>query len=431
MGKNSNTVLLKLYRATTDMLGPFLPLWVKSRAAKGKEDSARLLERRGRSSEARPQGPLIWLHGASVGECTMLLPLITKMRDTRPGLQLLLTSGTVTAAKLMGERLPQGALHQYIPLDRRKYVRAFLDHWQPDVAIWAESEIWPNLIMETKSRGISLALINARMSEKSIRGWAKRPASAKTLFSCFNLILAADSATAKGISNFTGITLQPIGNLKDAALPLPVNRKKQASLSAALGGRPVWCAASTHHGEDEIALAAHESLLRTHPNSVLILAPRHPERRDNICELINSMKLSFTARSSGALPDKGTQIYLFDTIGEMGLAFDMSNITLMCGSLLEGLSGHNPLEPARMGNAILSGPHVSSFADVYKDMTAAQAVTIMSGDDDITGEISRLLSHPTRLHEAQSRAKDFCNSRADVLSRVWDKLSPLLPKETA
>lgn len=429
MGAGSDTLLLKLYRAATDMLGPAVPLWIKSRASKGKEDLARLAERKGLPSQARPQGALVWMHGASVGECTMLLPLIAKMRGSRPDLNILLTSGTVTAAKLMAERLPQGAFHQYVPLDRRKYVKTFLQHWIPDMAIWAESEIWPNLIMQAKARGTTLALINARMSETSLSGWRKRPASAHAIFSCFDLILAADSATANGLSDFARKTIDSIGNLKDAALPLPVNLKKQAALSSRLGSRPVWCAASTHHGEDEIVLAAHEALLNTRPDALLILAPRHPERGDNITELINSMGLTFTARSSGGLPDKGTQVYLFDTIGEMGLAFKMSNVTLMCGSLLAGLSGHNPLEPARLNCAVLSGPHVTSFADIYKDMSGAGAVKIMDKDEDIGGQLSKLFSDKNALELQQTQAKSFCNTRNDVLLRVWDELSPLLPQK--
>lgn len=428
MAGKSDTALLKLYRLTTDMLGPLLPLWVNARARKGKEDAARLSERRGRSSAPRPDGPLIWMHGASVGECTMLLPLIAQIREARPDINVLITSGTVTAAQLMAERLPRGVIHQYVPLDRRKYARAFLDYWRPDVAIWAESEIWPNLIIEAKSRGVKLALINARMSEKSIGGWRKRAGSARVIFSRFDLILAADKATAAGLSEFVGKALTPIGNLKDAALPLPVDAKAKAAFCAAMGARPVWCAASTHHGEDNIVLGAHETVLNASPDALLILAPRHPERRENIAELINSMGLSFTTRSSGAMPDANTQIYLFDTIGEMGLAFDMSRLSLICGSLIEGLSGHNPLEPARAGCAVMSGMHVASFAEVYQDMADKDAVKIIQQSDNLGHHISTLLNDKAALKDAQSKAKAFCESRAGVLARIWAALSPLLPE---
>ena len=428
MAGKSDTALLKLYRLTTDMLGPLLPLWVNARAKKGKEEAARLSERRGRSSAPRPDGPLIWMHGASVGECTMLLPLIAQIREARPDVNVLITSGTVTAARLMAERLPSGVIHQYVPLDRRKYARAFLDYWRPDVAIWAESEIWPNLIIEAKSRGVNLALINARMSEKSLGGWRKRAGSARAIFSRFDLILAADKATAAGLSEFVGKAITPIGNLKDAALPLPVDAKAKAALLAAMGARPVWCAASTHHGEDDIVLGAHETVLNTSADALLILAPRHPERRENIAELINSMGLSFTTRSSGAMPDANTQIYLFDTIGEMGLAFDMSRLSLICGSLTQGLSGHNPLEPARAGCAVMSGRHVASFAEVYQDMADKDAVKIISQTYDLGRSISTLLNDKAALKDAQTKAKAFCDSRADVLAQVWAALSPLLPE---
>lgn len=422
------TPLLRLYRIAASALRPLFPLWVNRRARAGKEDSHRKTERYGIPSLARPKGPLVWMHGASVGECTMLLPLISRFKDMRPDITVLLTSGTVTAAKLMADRLPEGALHQYIPLDSPQYVKKFLAHWQADVAVWAESEIWPNLIMGARARGTRLALVNARMSEKSLKGWRKRKASAAAVFSSFSLILAADKQTAEGLSGFTPDTVEVIGNLKDAALPLPALQKKLSALERAIGARPVWCAASTHGGEDDIVLRAHLEILKQHPRALLILAPRHPERRDEISELINSMGLSFSVRSSGHKIDDATQIYVFDSIGEMGLAYRIAPITLMCGSLSAGLSGHNPLEPARLGSAVLSGPFVSSFAEVYADMQAAKTVT---SPKDISAEISRLFSDKSALAKAQDEARAFCSSRADVLSRVWDALLPLLPAKAA
>lgn len=428
MTSHHTTFLLRLYRAFMHALRPLLPIWLSRRARIGKEDPKRLNERYGISSLPRPNGPLIWLHGASVGECMMLLPLIDALTSRRANCQILLTSGTVTAAKLMAARLPKGTCHQYVPLDSPKYVRHFLDHWQPRLAIWAESEIWPNLIFETKARGTKLALINARMSLKSLAGWRKRSASAKAVFSKFDLILSADKLTADGLSEFTMRTIDMVGNLKDAAEPLPANAAKLKELTEAIGKRKLWCAASTHTGEDLHVIEAHQQILDNHPDALLILAPRHPERSDDIVELINSRGLSFATRSSGQKPDTKTHIYVFDSIGEMGLIYRLAPITLMCGSLIEGLSGHNPLEPARLGSAVLSGPYVSSFEDIYADMDALITVTT---DQDIARKISHFLSDATALAAAQKSARDFCGARADVLARVWEALAPLMPAEEA
>jgi len=212
-----DTFLLKSYRGTARLVGPLLPLWIKRRAAKGKEDPARLCERRGIATLARPSGPLVWMHGASVGECSLLLPLIERLRAVRGDISILVTSATRTAADLMDSRLTDGCFHQYVPLDRPEYVKAFLDYWQPDTAIWAESEIWPNLVQGCKRRGIKTALINARLSARSVAGWGKRPASAKAVFGVFDLILAANQETARAIGHWTGKTPETAGNLKQAA----------------------------------------------------------------------------------------------------------------------------------------------------------------------------------------------------------------------
>jgi len=367
----SETGLIRAYSGLTKALAPVLPLWLKRRALKGKEDPARQGERFGITSRPRPKGQLFWMHGASVGEVTMLLPLIDKALKEYPAAHVLVTSGTTTSAKLMTKRLPERAFHQYIPLDTPKAVNAFLDHWKPNIALWAESEIWPNLLLQTKARNIPMALISARMSEKSVNGWMKRRKSAQSLFGCFDMILAGDDATANGLSELLGKNIESTGSLKDAASNLPVNTADLAKLKAQIGERSVWCAASTHKGEEEIILAAHEKVRAKHPNALLILAIRHPERMKDVSTLVRNTHMSIRSRKNDL--DALSSIYLFDTIGEMGLAYSLSDITFVCGSLVEGLMGHNPLEPARFSNAVLTGPHISSFADSYSSMIAFNA----------------------------------------------------------
>ncbi len=422
----SETSLIRAYVTLTKVLTPLLPLWLKRRAAKGKEDSERRNERFGQASLPRPEGPLFWMHGASVGETTMLLPLIDKVLAEYPSANILVTSGTTTSAELLAKRLSARAFHQYIPLDTPTAVEAFLDHWSPDVALWAESEIWPNLILQTKARQIPMALINARMSDKSLQGWVKRQKSAQPLFGCFDLILAGDEATANGLSWLLGEDIESSGSLKEAAPKLPVNEAELTRLKTQIGQRPVWCAASTHKGEEEIILAAHKKIRAQHPDALLILALRHPERMEEVSALVSNVEMSI--RSQGKDLNAFSEIFLFDTIGEMGLAYSLSDITFVCGSLVKGLMGHNPLEPARFSNAVLTGAYISSFADSYMSMIAFDAAQRILSPDMVGQAVSDLFSNPERLARQQRLAFDYAESRNAVLEFVWDKLTPILPE---
>ncbi|WP_409432190.1 3-deoxy-D-manno-octulosonic acid transferase [Litorimonas sp. RW-G-Af-16] len=422
----SETGLIRAYTGLTRVLAPVLPFWLKRRALKGKEDPTRQGERFGRASKPRPAGQLFWMHGASVGEVTMLLPLIERVLTQYPAAHVLVTSGTVTSAGLLDNRLPDRAFHQYVPLDTPKAVKAFLDHWRPDAAIWAESEIWPNLIRQTKVRGVPMALINARMSDKSIQGWFKRQESAKAIFGCFDLILAANEDTANGLAWLLGKAVQSGGNLKDAASALPVNRVELAKLQTQITDRPIWCAASTHRGEEALILAAHEEVRKTHPRAMLVLALRHPERRDQVLPMLAQTHTAI--RSRGDVPRAKTSVYMFDTIGEMGLAYTLSDITFVCGSLVEGLMGHNPLEPAQFSNAVLTGAHISSFADSYREMIAFDAAARILSPTMIGPSVSELFSNPEVLANRQAQALAFAQSRDAVLDYVWVQLSPILPR---
>ncbi len=425
----SNTVLIRAYSGLTKLIAPVLPFWLKRRALKGKEDPARQGERFGRASLARPTGQLFWMHGASVGEVTMLLPLIDKVLSEYPTAHVLITSGTTTSADLLAKRLPERAFHQYVPLDTPKAVSAFLDYWKPDIALWAESEIWPNLILQTKARNIPMALINARMSKKSLNGWSKRRKSAQNLFGCFSTILAADEATAMGLSSLLENKVENTGSLKDAAPALPVNEAELARLKAQIGDRPVWCAASTHKGEEGIILAAHEVVCSNHPDALLILALRHPERREEIFAMVGNTHMSIRSHKSDL--HHLSSLYLFDTIGEMGLAYSLSDITFVCGSLLKDLMGHNPLEPAHFSNAVLTGEHISSFADSYSSMIAFNAAERILSPDMVGQAVSDLFSNPEALAQKQRLAFEYAQNRSHVMDTVWGKLGFMFLKASS
>lgn len=421
----NDTTLIRSYRGLTRLTEPLLPLWVKRRVLKGKEDPSRQNERFGYASIERPTGKLVWLHGASVGECTMFLPIINRILQYYPTARILVTSGTITSAEVMKKRLPVRAFHQYVPLDSPSSVNRFLDHWQPDMVIWSESDIWPNLIQKTKARNIPMALINARMSGNSLEGWGKRQSSAKAIFGSFDKILAANEETANGLTWLLGHEIESSGNLKDAAPALPADEKQVNRFRKLIGARPVWCAASTHPGEDALILKAHRELLETVPDALLILAPRHPERREDVITDVRAAGFTCASHSKKGRIGAGTKVYLMDTIGDMGLAYRLAHISFVCGSLLKGLSGHNPLEPARLNNAVLTGAHISSFADTYMSMFVFNAAERILEPNMIGSRITHYFSTPDALQDLANQSQKFAAGRDAVLDYIWDELSPL------
>lgn len=424
------TALLHIYSALMRAAQLFLPLYLRRRVRAGKEDPARLSERYGSASRPRPDGPLIWIHGASVGETLMALPIINWMKLQNKAAQVLVTSGTKTSADMLADRLPAGAFHQYLPADTPAYAARFMAHWQPDLCLWLESDLWPHLIAAAQSSGADMVLLNARLSEKSRKSWLKRRQSAKAILSAFDEILIADSATAAALSKILGQDHAAFGNLKQAAPPLPASPQEVKRIKDHLGDHNIWCAASTHSGEDTIILKAHQSVLKQCPEARLILAPRHPERADEIAAQIEAAGFGYSRW--GAPLGKGGSVYLLDRMGKLGPAFTLSNIVLMGGSLLPHLKGHNPLEPAHMDCQILSGPYVASFQNIYDDMQAKKTVHIL---DAVTPDalakqvINGFKDENHRAAYAQS-AQDYSAAQQDIMRRLTARLTPFISRIT-
>lgn len=391
---------------------------LRARLAEGKEDGERLNERRGQSDVPRPDGPLIWFHAASVGESLALLELLRRMLDEQPDLTILVTTGTTTSAAVMAERLPPRALHQYVPLDAHRFVTSFLDHWRPDVAIWTESELWPTLITETHGRGIPMLLVNARMSKASHDKWRFLRGMAQSLLSRFELALVQDSLTEIYLRRL-GMPVERMdvtGTLKEGAAALPCDEEERAGLATELGGRPVWLAASTHPGEERVVIEAHRLALKANPRLLLILVPRHPNRGDELAEMLHADGWRFTRRKSGERPDPESPIYLADTMGELGLWYRIAPISFVGGSMQQ-IGGHNPFEPAALGSAILHGPYVTNFVDIYKRLTDAGAARLVSGPDTLAEEVDALLN-PDRAAEMAHAAWQVISDGADVTDRA-------------
>lgn len=412
------------YHALTRALEPFAGLILKRRVKAGKEDEARLSERRGIASRPRPEGTLVWMHGASVGETTMLLPLIQRLLDGDPKLHILVSSGTVTSAELMKARLPERAFHQYVPLDGPNLVDQFLSHWKPDLAIWAESEIWPNLILKTKASGAKMALINARLSQKSLSGWQNKTHFAEEIFSCFDMILAADHITHHKLKGFGGQVLDQIGNLKTAAPALEFDAAEARYLRKAIGRRPVWLAASTHPAEEADILAAHMAGPGKRANALLIWMPRHPERGDEIAALCAGQDIA--QRSKLHSPTSSTSIYIMDTLGEMGLALALAKVVFVGGSIRPELTGHNPLEAARARVPILTGPYVASFTHIYDNLFNHNAAMRVTNTDQLGPSVIALLGDPAASRQMARRAFDLAKDSDNILDYTTAKLRGLL-----
>lgn len=397
------------------------------RLAAGKEDPERLSERLGDAGQERPDGPLAWFHAASVGETLSLLELIRKLGEARPEASFLVTTGTVTSASVLASRMPPRTIHQFIPVDTRRAVVRFLDHWQPDLAVWTESEFWPRLMVETHRRGIPMVLVNARLSEKSHDRWRWLPGFAKSLLTRFDHVLAQDTQTAGHLRRL-GLPrdrVEVIGTLKEGSAALPCDETERTTMASRLAGRPVWLAASTHPGEEEIVVEAHAAAGRTARRLLLIIAPRHPERGAAIAGTLRSGGWDVARRSLGEVPTDETQIYVADTLGEMGLWYRLAPVSFLGGSLVE-IGGHNPFEPAALGSAILHGPHVVNFADVYARLAEAGATMEVRDADSLARALSEALA-PDRAAELAHAAWEVCSSGAEVTERTLEVLLARLP----
>jgi 3-deoxy-D-manno-octulosonic-acid transferase len=391
---------------------------LRERLAEGKEDGARLDERRGIAGQPRPAGPLLWFHAASVGESLALLELIRQMLDDREDLTILVTTGTVTSAGVMADRLPDRAIHQYLPLDARAFVRPFLDHWHPDVAVWTESELWPALICETHALGIPMLLLNARMSKASHDRWRFLRGMARSLLNRFDRALVQDDLTAIYLRRL-GLPLDRMevtGTLKEGAAALPVKSSDLEAMRVEIAGRPVWVASSTHPGEEEKVLEAHRIALRSNPRLLLILVPRHAVRGDEIAELLEAGDWTFTRRSAGDGPEAEAPVYLADTMGELGLWYRLAPVSFVGGSW-EPIGGHNPFEPAALGSAILHGPYVTNFVDIYQRLTEARAARLVSAPQSLAEAVDDLLS-PDRAAAMAHAAWEVVSAGADVTERA-------------
>lgn len=417
---------LKIYRTVSRAGEPVASFALKQRLKAGKEDAGRIRERKGEAGRPRPDGPLVWIHGASVGESLSVIPLVERLGADIPGCNFLVTTGTVTSATLMQERLPSGAFHQFIPLDHPDYVEAFLNHWRPDAALFVESEFWPNLILSARNCTKFMALVNGRVSPRSFEDWRRQPNAIKFILSSFDVILAQDPQNAERLSQLSGRPVETLGNLKYAATPLPADETVLGELRQQIGARPRWLAASTHPGEENVVLSAAKILRDDIGDLLTIITPRHPGRGEEVAALCAAEGLSYARRSSGDPITPATDVYIADTLGELGLFYRLCDVSFVGGSLKE-IGGHNPLEPARLGAAILHGPNVFNFTETYAAMRKTGGAALTRNDREIASAVRRLFADDKTRKTMTQAAKQAAESGAErILAGVCAQIEPAL-----
>lgn len=420
--------VLNIYRAGTSLLRPAVPMLLNIRGRQGKEDAPRRGERLGFAGRPRPEGDVVWVHAASVGEMNAVMPLIERILSDNPRVQVLLTTGTTTSAEIAARRLPERAIHQYVPLDVPQYVARFLDHWKPTIAIFTESDIWPNLVLGTANRDIPLVLVNARMSPRSISRWRRFARVGRPLFSRFAAILTQNELIERAIKRLGAPHVITAGNLKIDSPPPHVDAATEAALRASIGQRPVFLAASTHPGEDTIIAAAH-SLMRADIEGLLtIIVPRHPERGTNLAASLGGLglKTQLRSRSADVLPE--TEIYIADTIGELGTFYAISDVALVGGSLVKH-GGQNPIEAIRLDACVLTGPYTHNFKDAYRSLIRDGGAIEVRSSDDIARHVTRLHTNRQAAAAMRSSAQRSLDSMKGALDKTLGAIQPFLEKQ--
>jgi len=414
---------LRLYRRLSAAAMPLAPALIKRRLKQGKEDPARVGERRGVSDDARPHGPLVWIHGASVGEVLAAAALIEKLRALN--IRILLTSGTVTSAAIVAKRFPPDIIHQYVPYDSPRYVARFLDHWRPSLALFIESDLWPNLILSSAARRLPMMLINGRMSHRSFPRWRRANATISALLGRFDICMAQSQVDAERFAALGSRNVITTGNLKlDVPAP-PADAAKLERLMSVTRGRPIIVAASTHPGEEDMLVDTHRALAGLFPQLLSVVVPRHPDRGAAIARNVGATGLRVGLRSHEELPTASTDIYVADTMGELGLFYRLAPIVFMGGSLVPH-GGQNPIEAVKLGASIVHGPHVFNFSDVYEALDDAGGARVADTREALIKQLGRLLADPAARESSVAASTRVVEQLGGALERTMAALEPYL-----
>lgn len=412
---------LFLYRGMTVLFAPFILGWLFLRKAKGKEDPTRFHERLGYPGKNRPEGKLIWMHGASVGECLSMLPLIRKILNENLNMHVMVTSGTVTSAKLMKERLPDRAFHQYVPVDLPMSVHRFVRYWKPDAVFWFESEFWPNLLSYVSHSKIPLILLNGRISDRSFRRWQKALWLIRPIQRFFTLSLGQTKEDTSRLEKLGALNPVYAGNIKYAATPAVFDADELKDLHARIGQRPCWCIASTHDDEEVRLTDVHIRLKKQFPTLLLICSPRHPNRGTELEKMFLAKGLSVARRSRKDSLNSEIDVYLADTIGEMGLIYQLAPLVFVGGSLIP-FGGQNMLEPMRFARTVFVGPYPFNFKEIMKTALNAKAIIQVSNEEVFEQQLLFYLQFPKEGEKLGKCARKIAESEMAVLERIYETI---------
>ena len=409
---------LFLYRVLIVLFSPFIFIWLTIRYVKGKEDKQRFLERLGISKKTRPQGRLVWMHGASVGECLSMLPLVKKLLEENKDLSIMVTSGTVTSASLMAKRLPERAFHQYIPVDFPWATKRFVSHWKPTAVLWFESDFWPNMLMDIHNQNIPLILLNGRISDKSFTRWQKFSYTIRAIQSLFSLSFGQTKEDARRLEVLGAKNVVCEGNLKFSAVCPPFDMKELKTIKKLIGERPCWCMASTHSNEEEMGAFVHKEIQKEYKNLLTVITPRHPNRADEIEKMLCKNGLTVARRSRKENITAKVDVYLADTIGEMGLIYQLTPYVFVGGSLIP-FGGQNMLEPMRLRRAVFIGPHAFNFREIVAQAKKGKALIEVEDKEMLVKKLLAFMAKPANAEKMSTRAEKMATSEMSVLDRVY------------
>ena len=399
--------------------------YIQKRIEIGKEDVKRFNERIGKPVKERPEGKLIWFHGASVGESVSMLPLINKLLETSEDTHVMVTTGTTTSADIMGKRLPPRAFHQYITIDNPTFTKRFIKYWQPDLVLWFESDFWPAMLSTIKKKNIPLVLVNGRISNKSFKRWQQFDFICKELLSCFTFCLGQSEEDAYRLRVLGAKDSTCLGNLKFAGLPIPVDEEKKREITAQIGERPVFCISSTHENEEYLLGRHLKKIFEKHPDTLVLIAPRHPQRGGDVKQQLQELGYNVALRSAHENITDKTQVYVADTIGELGIWYGISPIVFIGGSLVPH-GGQNFMEPSRMHDAVIVGPYMHNFTEAMQRAQKANGIIQAVDAEEVISTVIQLLDNKDLLEAKQSLAYNWATGEAKVLDGIVEKVKGYL-----
>lgn len=413
-----------IYQILSVVFSPLIDFYLLIRKWRSKEDSKRIKERFGFAGVKRPRGEIVWIHAASIGESNSALPLINFLLDKNPHIHILFTSGTVTsAAEIAKKATNPRVIHQFIPVDKLSSTRRFIKYWQPNYGVFIESEIWPNLIYQAHKSGCQLALVNGRVSQSSYQRWQLLHKIGFNIFQYFNVIIAQSRNDLKRFAKLGIKQVFYYGNIKSITPILKTDQSKLEQIRTMIGHRTTWLASNIHSQEQQIILKTHQNLKNIFPDLLTIIVPRHPTKVTEIVTLTEPNKIA--VRSQNQLIHKETEIYLADTLGEMGIFYQLSAVSLIGGSLVDKIGGHNPFEAISCNSMVLTGRFVANNQEIYQELLTNNSCIMIEDNQKIAEKVATLLQDSAKRLNIISNAKKLLATQDQILNKIVEKIFSL------